>query len=101
MDVVDGVKLASLEEGAFSLLASLVFPSATPEALRICCDYMNVLFVVDDITDDQDGARAREREGWRGATVLRASTLEGPRRVDAAGGVPRAVGSRASARRSR
>ena len=59
MNVVDGAKLTSLKEGAFSLLASLAFPSATPGALRICCHYMNVLFVVDDITDDEDGARAR------------------------------------------
>lgn len=42
------------------LLAGFVYPYAGYEELRTCCDFINVLFVMDEISDDQDedGARA-------------------------------------------
>lgn len=37
------------------LLCSWAYPYATPEQLRLCCDFTSLLFVVDEISDDQNG----------------------------------------------
>jgi hypothetical protein len=36
------------------LLASRCYPHAGLEQLRLACDFCNVLFIVDDMSDDQD-----------------------------------------------
>lgn len=45
---------------ATELLASYTYPYAGPEELRTCCDCMNLLYSVDEITDDQDLSGVRE-----------------------------------------
>ena len=39
-----------------SLLASYVYPSASYEDFRVCCDFMNLLFALDEISDGHDMA---------------------------------------------
>ncbi|KAI0660148.1 terpenoid synthase [Cubamyces menziesii] len=43
----------------FGLLASLAYPSATPEQLRAGCDLMNLFFVLDELSDAGDESQAR------------------------------------------
>lgn len=42
-----------------TLLASYVYCYTPYEKLRLCCDLVNVLFAMDEITDTQSGAEAR------------------------------------------
>ena len=49
-----------LEKAGAALLAANVYPYASYENLRLSCDLMNVLFVMDEISDDQSGEDARE-----------------------------------------
>lgn len=48
------------------LLASWAYPRATPDQLRICCDLISLLFIVDDVSDDQTGEGAAST----GSTLL-------------------------------
>ena len=41
------------------LLCSHAYPYAGHDELRTCCDFVNLLFVVDAVSDDQDGIGAR------------------------------------------
>ncbi|KAF7326901.1 Terpene cyclase [Mycena venus] len=50
---------AAFDACDFSLLASLAYPAATMEHLRICCDLMNLFFVFDEYTDCVDHKEAR------------------------------------------
>ncbi|KAI0664549.1 terpenoid synthase [Cubamyces menziesii] len=43
----------------FGLLAALVYPDADEEHFRVCCDLMNMLFVLDDQTDVADPIEAQ------------------------------------------
>ncbi|KAH9934236.1 terpenoid synthase [Fomitopsis serialis] len=52
-------KRAAFVQGCYELLASYTYPYAGPEQLRTCCDFVNLLFVLDDISDEEDGAGAR------------------------------------------
>ena len=42
------------------LLVRNAYPYAAYEQLRICCDFVNLLFVVDEVSDEQNGKDARE-----------------------------------------
>ncbi|KIJ66678.1 hypothetical protein HYDPIDRAFT_85207 [Hydnomerulius pinastri MD-312] len=42
------------------LLCSRVYPYAAYEEFRTCCDFVNLLFVIDDLSDDMDGEDARD-----------------------------------------
>ncbi len=42
------------------LLASYFYPTGSYEKLRICCDFMNIVFLLDEICDEQDGDGARQ-----------------------------------------
>lgn len=53
-------------------LVSRAYPYADFESARTCCDFMNLVFVLDEISDDQDGAGARET----GDTFLKAMSDE-------------------------
>ena len=66
--VFKGKKLQFFLAGGSELLCSYVYHYAGPEQLRTACDFVNWLFTIDEISDDQggDGARAT------GSTVLRA-----------------------------
>lgn len=48
-----------LEKAGGGLLAAYVYPYASYEKFRLSCDLMNVLFVMDEISDDQSGEDAR------------------------------------------
>ena len=41
------------------LLCAYAYPYADYEALRICCDFVNLLFIIDEISDDQSGSDAK------------------------------------------
>lgn len=42
------------------LLVSRAYPYTGYEEARTCCDMLNILFIIDEISDDQDGAGARK-----------------------------------------
>ncbi|KAH8111216.1 terpenoid synthase [Phellopilus nigrolimitatus] len=43
-----------------AILSGLAYPYAGYKELRMCCDYINVLFAMDEVTDVQNGADARK-----------------------------------------
>nr|BCX55497.1 sesquiterpene synthase [Phanerodontia chrysosporium] len=62
---IDGYRLftdrkrAFFIQGSNELLVSHTYPYADYEQFRTCCDFVNLLFVVDEVSDDQDGKGAR------------------------------------------
>ncbi|EAU85540.1 hypothetical protein CC1G_06441 [Coprinopsis cinerea okayama7 len=52
-------KRAFFIQGSNELLCSHVYAYAGYEQFRTCCDFVNLLFVVDEISDDQNGQDAR------------------------------------------
>ncbi|KAN0092842.1 hypothetical protein V8E55_003626 [Tylopilus felleus] len=42
------------------LLSARAFPYASKERFRICCDCLNLLWMIDESSDDQDGLGARK-----------------------------------------
>ena len=53
-------KRAHFIQSSTELLVSYVYPYAGYEEFRTCCDLINLLFVVDEISDDQDADGVRE-----------------------------------------
>lgn len=45
--------------GSNELLVSHTYPHADYDAFRTCCDFVNLLFVIDEISDEQTGEGAR------------------------------------------
>lgn len=45
--------------GSNELLASHTYPQANYDTFRTCCDFINLLFVIDEISDDQSGEGAK------------------------------------------
>ncbi|KAI9000522.1 terpenoid synthase [Trametes punicea] len=58
-NVLSARKLAFLLQGSSELLVSHAYPYAPYEQFRTCCDFVNLLFVVDEVSDDQNGKDAR------------------------------------------
>ena len=58
-NIFTDTKRAFFVQGCNELLVSHAYPYAGYEHFRTCCDFVNVLFVVDEISDDQNGADAR------------------------------------------
>ena len=52
-------KQAAMESHNYELLAAFSFPSANYEDLRLCCDFISLLFVYDEFSDMQDGDGAK------------------------------------------
>ncbi|KZT73096.1 terpenoid synthase [Daedalea quercina L-15889] len=52
-------KRAYFIQGCNELLVSYTYPYADYEQFRTCCDFVNLLFVVDETSDEQNGADAR------------------------------------------
>ncbi|EIW84218.1 terpenoid synthase [Coniophora puteana RWD-64-598 SS2] len=52
-------KRAEFVQGCNELLCSRVWPYAGREEFRTCCDFVNLLFVLDELSDDMGGADAR------------------------------------------
>ena len=57
--VFQGTKIVFFREGGSELLCSYVYPYVDAEKLRTACDFVNLLFVVDEVSDDQNGKDAR------------------------------------------
>jgi hypothetical protein len=51
-------KRAEFIAGSNELLVSHAYPFASYERFRVCCDFINTLFVVDEISDVQNGEDA-------------------------------------------
>lgn len=64
--VESGEKLEFFERGGSELLCAYAYPYAAPEELRTCCDFVNLLFTIDEVSDRQDGKDAK----FTAATVL-------------------------------
>ncbi|KIP11163.1 hypothetical protein PHLGIDRAFT_114823 [Phlebiopsis gigantea 11061_1 CR5-6] len=52
-------KRAFFIQGSNELLVSHTYPYAGYDQFRTCCDFVNLLFVVDEVSDDQNGKDAR------------------------------------------
>ncbi|KAI0261488.1 terpenoid synthase [Gloeopeniophorella convolvens] len=52
-------KRAFFIQGCNELLVAHTYPHAEYEEFRTICDFVNLLFVVDEVSDDQNGADAR------------------------------------------
>ena len=59
-NVFSASKKAALARDYNELLVAHTYPYAGYEEFRTCCDFVNLLFVVDEISDDQGGAGARD-----------------------------------------
>lgn len=55
-----GKKLEFFREGGSELLCSYVYYYADVEKLRTACDFVNLLFTVDEISDEQNARDARK-----------------------------------------
>ena len=58
-NILTNKKRAYFVQGSNELLVSHTYPYADYEQFRTCCDFVNLLFVVDEVSDDQDGKDAR------------------------------------------
>jgi hypothetical protein len=56
--VFNDEKRAEFIAGSNELLVSHAYPFASYDRFRVCCDFINTLFVVDEISDMQNGADA-------------------------------------------
>ncbi len=52
-------KRAFFIQGGNELLVSHTYPYANFDQFRTCCDFVNLLFVVDEVSDEQVGKDAR------------------------------------------
>lgn len=57
-NALKGKKLEFFKEGGSELLCAWAYPYAGLEQLRTCCDFVNLLFTIDEISDDQNGKDA-------------------------------------------
>jgi hypothetical protein len=79
-------KRAFFIQGYNELLVSHTYPHAGYEEFRTICDFVNLLFVVDEVSDDQNGADARRTgevylnamkyPGWTDGSALAKMTGE-------------------------
>ncbi|EPQ52751.1 terpenoid synthase [Gloeophyllum trabeum ATCC 11539] len=46
--------------GSNELLVSHTYPYADRDQFRTCCDFVNLLFVIDEVSDEQNGSDARQ-----------------------------------------
>lgn len=54
-----GKKLEFFQQGGSELLCAWAYPYAGREQLRTACDFVNLLFTIDEISDDQSGEGAK------------------------------------------
>lgn len=57
-NILSKIKLDGFAVNANELLASHTYPYAGYEEFRTCCDFLNLLFVVDEVSDEQNGSDA-------------------------------------------
>ena len=58
-DILTNKKRAYFVQGSNELLVAHTYPYADYEQFRTCCDFVNLLFVVDEVSDEQGGKDAR------------------------------------------
>ncbi|KAJ3968566.1 hypothetical protein EV361DRAFT_829823 [Lentinula raphanica] len=58
-DVFVDRQKAFFKQSCNELLVAHVYPYAGYKQFRTCCDFINVLFVIDEISDTQNGKDAR------------------------------------------
>ncbi|KAF5327834.1 hypothetical protein D9619_004382 [Psilocybe cf. subviscida] len=85
-DIFSDRKRAFFVQGQNELLCSYVYPYAGYEQFRTACDFVNLLFVVDETSDEQNGVGAREtgqvfvnvmkNSGWDDGSILAQITRE-------------------------
>ena len=54
-----GKKLEFFKQGGSELLCGWVYPYTGAEQLRTACDFVNLLFTIDEISDEQSGQGAK------------------------------------------
>nr|BCX55498.1 sesquiterpene synthase [Phanerodontia chrysosporium] len=54
-NALKGKKLEFFKEGGSELLCAWAYPYASLEGLRTACDFVNLLFTIDEISDEQNG----------------------------------------------
>lgn len=59
-DMFADKKRAEFIQGCNELLVSRTYPYVGKEEFRTCCDFVNLLFVVDEVSDEQNGVEARK-----------------------------------------
>ncbi|TFK40242.1 isoprenoid synthase domain-containing protein [Crucibulum laeve] len=79
-------KRAFFVQGSNELLCSHVYAYAGYEQFRTCCDFVNLLFVVDEVSDDQNGqdahatgmvyVKAMQDPSWDDGSILAKITKE-------------------------
>jgi hypothetical protein len=57
-NALKGKKLEFFKQGGSELLCAWAYPYAGVEQLRTCCDFVNLLFTIDEISDEQSGRDA-------------------------------------------
>lgn len=57
-NVFTGKKLEFFKQGGSELLCAWVYPYAGLEQLRTACDFVNLLFTIDEISDEQSSKGA-------------------------------------------
>lgn len=55
----DTARLAHFDQGYTELLCAWVYPYASADTLRVCCDLINLVYAVDELSDEQSGEDAR------------------------------------------
>ena len=53
-------KRAFFTQCSIELLMSHTYPFASYDEFRTCCDFANLLFVIDEVSDEQNGEDARK-----------------------------------------
>lgn len=56
--IFQGAKRAQYRAAAADLLAARTYPYAGYEDYRTACDFLHLLFIVDEVCDEQDGPSA-------------------------------------------
>ena len=59
-NVFSNQKRQDLIHSCSEMLVRNAYPYASYQQFRICCDFVNLLFVVDEVSDEQDGKNAYE-----------------------------------------
>ncbi|KAL1668106.1 isoprenoid synthase domain-containing protein [Schizophyllum commune] len=67
-------KRVQFQQCIFELLASHSYPYADYSKFRVCCDFLNLVFALDEVSDEQNGSDARETmnvyvRAMRGLTI--------------------------------
>lgn len=59
-NVLDDAKRAHFTQVDYGLLTAYVYPTADEEHFKTCCDFINILFALDDISDEMSSPDASQ-----------------------------------------